>query len=214
MLVFFALARVPEATAASYRILVMPDTAKPQNEVAPELFARVEQGDAAAKDELFAHCYAELKRLARGRLVHTSHSATLDTTSLVHDVYLKLANMGGIATTSRGHFMAYAARTMRSLIIDIIRSRGAEMHGGNATHLSLDTDLSERLAADEASVLGIHETLDQLAEVDLRLVQVVEMRYFAGFTDDEIAKSLGVNVRTVSRDWQRARVLLAAALRS
>lgn len=192
----------------------MRDTTNPADIIAPALFARVEQGDAAAKDELFAHCYPELKRLAHMRLTNTSHSATLDTTSLVHDVYLKLANMGGIATTSRGHFMAYAARTMRSLIIDIIRSRGAEMHGGNATHLSLDTDLSERLADGEISVLDIHGTLDQLAEVDPRLVQVVEMRYFAGFTDDEIARSLGVNVRTVSRDWQRARVLLAAALRS
>ena len=192
----------------------MSRTDPPSTEISPELFARVEQGDAAAKDALFAHCYPELKRLAHMRLTHTTHSATLDTTALVHDVYLKLANMGGIATTSRGHFMAYAARTMRSLIIDIIRSRGAEMHGGNATHLSLDTDLSDRLAADEVSVLDIHGTLDQLAEVDPRLVQVVEMRYFAGFTDDEIAAALGINARTVTRDWQRAKVLLAAALRT
>ena len=105
---------------------------------ANDLLTRVEQGDAAAKDALFAHCYPELKRLAHSRLLYTNRSATLDTTALVHDVYLKLANMGGIAMTSRSHFMAYAARTMRSLIIDIIRARGAEMRGGNAQHLSLD----------------------------------------------------------------------------
>ena len=181
---------------------------------ANDLLMLVEQGDAAAKDALFAHCYPELKRLAHSRLLYTNRSATLDTTALVHDVYLKLAGMGGIAMTSRSHFMAYAARTMRSLIIDIIRARGAEMRGGNAQHLSLDTDLSDRLSQSETVVLDIHGALDQLAEVDPRLVQVVEMRYFAGFTDDEIAASLDVSVRTVRRDWQRARVLLAAALGS
>jgi RNA polymerase sigma factor (TIGR02999 family) len=177
-----------------------------------DLLARVGQGDAAAKDELFAHCYPELKRLAHSRLMQTNRSATLDTTSLVHDVYLKLAKMGGIATSSRGHFMAYAAHTMRSLIIDMIRARAAEIRGGNAPHVSLDTDLSDRLGQSEDNVLDIHGALDQLAQVDPRLVQVVEMRYFAGFSEQEIAASLGVAERTVRRDWQRARVLLSAAL--
>ena len=181
---------------------------------ADDLLTRVGHGDATANDLLFAQCYPELKRLARSRLLHTNRSATLDTTALVHDVYLKLTNMGGIAMTSRAHFMAYSARTMRTLIIDIIRARGAEMRGGNAQHLSLDTDLSDRLGPAETTVLDIHGALDQLGEVDPRLVQVVEMRYFAGFTDEEIAASLDVSVRTVRRDWRRARVLLAAALES
>ena len=180
--------------------------------IATDLLSRVQQGDAAAKDELFIHCYPELKRLAHSRLLYTNRSATLDTTALVHDVYLKLVNMGGIATESRGHFMAYAARTMRSLIIDVLRARAAEIRGGNAPHLSLDTDLSDRITKSEDNVLDIHRALDKLAEVDPRLVQVVEMRYFAGFSEQEIAASLGVAERTVRRDWQRARVLLAAAL--
>lgn len=177
-----------------------------------DLLNRVDQGDANSKDELFAHCYPELKRLAHSRLLYTNRSATLDTTALVHDVYLKLIGMGNIAISSRAHFMGYAARTMRTLIIDIIRARGAEMRGGNAQHLSLDTDLSDRLSQSETAVLDIHGALDQLAEIDPRLVQVVEMRYFAGFTDEEIAATLDMSVRTVRRDWQRARVLLAAAL--
>ncbi len=184
----------------------------PENHDSTDLLARVNDGDVAAKDELFTHCYPELKRLAHARLVNTHHSATLDTTALVHDVYLKLNAMGGIAATSRGHFMAYAAHTMRSLIIDALRARAAEIRGGNAPHLSLDTDLGDRIGKPEDNVLEIHEALDQLAAVDPRLVQVVEMRYFAGFSEAEIAALLGVAERTVRRDWQRARVLLAAAL--
>ncbi|MEP7154885.1 MAG: ECF-type sigma factor [Betaproteobacteria bacterium] len=195
----------------------MTRDASPSPGNATDLMVRVRDGDVAAKNELFTHCYPELKRLAHARLLHTNRSATLDTTALVHDVYLKLANMGGIATESRGHFMAYAAHTMRSLIIDVIRARSAEMRGGNAQHLSLDTDLGERLVqapegAGMESVLDIHAALDQLSAVDPRLVQVVEMRYFAGFSEQEIADVLGITERTVRRDWQRARVLLAAAL--
>ena len=177
-----------------------------------DLLSRMQLGDAAAKDELFAHCYPELKRLAHSRLLQTNHSATLDTTALVHDVYLKLAGMGGIAANSRGHFLAYAAHAMRSIIVDMLRARAAEIRGGNAPHLSLDTDLGERLGKSETDVIDIHIALDQLAKVDERLVRVVEMRYFAGFSETEIAVALGITERTVNRDWQRAKVLLAATL--
>jgi RNA polymerase sigma factor (TIGR02999 family) len=125
---------------------------------------------------------------------------------------LKLSGMGGISLESRGHFMAYAAHVMRSLIIDMIRARSAERRGGNAPHLSLDTDLSERIGDGAHEVLNINSALEQLAKVDPRLVQVIEMRYFAGFSEGEIAASMGVSARTVRRDWQRARALLAAAL--
>lgn len=177
-----------------------------------DLLARMREGDASAKEALFSLCYPELKRLAHIRLLDTHRGATLDTTSLVHDVYLKIANMGGIAMRSRGHFMAYAAHTMRTLIIDIIRTRAAERRGGNAPHLSFDVDLEGRLVKDEDQVVDVSDALDQLAKVDERLVQVVEMRYFAGFSEQEISTILGVNERTVRRDWRRARVLLAAAL--
>jgi RNA polymerase sigma factor (TIGR02999 family) len=181
-------------------------------ETQAELIARVRAGDPAARDALFAQCYPDLKRLARQRLLDAHRGPSLDTTSLVHDAYLRIARMGGIPVSTRGHFMAYAAHAMRSIVIDLIRSRAAEVHGGAATHLSLDTDLGERLASDEADVLHVHEALEQLAQVDQRLVKVVEMRYFAGFSEQEIAAALGLTERTVRRDWQRARALLAAAL--
>jgi RNA polymerase sigma factor (TIGR02999 family) len=171
-------------------------------------------GPESPHDELFAACYPELKRLARMRLSDTDRGATLDTTALVHDAYLKLTGMSGFAPETRAQFMAYAAHTMRSIIVDAVRSRAAEMHGGGAQHLPLDTDLSEKLAGNEARVLDVHRALDRLAEVDTRLVQVVEMRYFAGFSEEEVARSLGLTDRTVRRDWQRARVLLAALLGS
>jgi RNA polymerase sigma factor (TIGR02999 family) len=181
-------------------------------EASPELIERVRGGDPAARDALFALCYPDLKRLAHQRLLDANRGPSLDTTSLVHDVYLKIANMGGIPVATRAHFMAYAAHAMRSVVIDIVRSRAAEVHGGGATHLVLDTDLGERLAGEEADVLHVHEALEQLAQVDERLVKVVEMRYFAGFSEQEVAATLGVTERTVRRDWQRARALLAAAL--
>lgn len=180
---------------------------------APEdLIERLRAGDAAARDALFAQCYPDLKRLARARLADTHRGPSLDTTSLVHDVYLKLAGMAKLPVESRGHFMAYAAHAMRTHVIDIVRSRAAEMHGGGAPHVPLDTDLGERLANDESELVRVHEALESLAQVDARLVQVVEMRYFAGFTEEEVANALGVTDRTVRRDWQRARALLAAAL--
>lgn len=181
-------------------------------EATAELIERVRAGDPGARDALFASCYPELKRLARQRLLDTPRGPSLDTTSLVHDVYLKIANLGGIPVTSRSHFMAYAAHAMRTIVIDLLRSRVAGIHGGGAAHVPLDTDLGDRLAGDEAQVLHVHEALDQLAQVDERLVRVVEMRYFAGFSEREIASALDVTERTVRRDWQRARVLLAAAL--
>ena len=101
---------------------------------------------------------------------------------------------------------------MRSIIVDMLRARAAEIRGGNAPHLSLDTDLGERLGKSETDVIDIHIALDQLAKVDERLVRVVEMRYFAGFSETEIAVALGITERTVNRDWQRAKVLLAATL--
>ena len=171
-------------------------------------------GSTPAIDEIFSRCYPELKRLAHARLAGIDRGSTLDTAALVHDVYVRLASVGGVVVESRPQFMAYAARTMRSLIVDIVRARAAEVHGGQAQHVALDTDLAEKLGAKQDDVLEIHRALEQLGEVDDRLVRVVEMRYFAGFSQVEVAQSLDLTERTVRRDWQRARVLLAAMLAS
>jgi RNA polymerase sigma factor (TIGR02999 family) len=120
--------------------------------------------------------------------------------------------MGGIAVGSRGQFMAYAARTMRSVIVDVVRSRAAEKHGGLAQMVPMDTDLGEKIAGEQRQLLDVDRAMLKLREVDERLVKVVEMRYFAGFSEAEVAATLDVTTRTVRRDWQRARLLLAAAL--
>jgi RNA polymerase sigma factor (TIGR02999 family) len=120
---------------------------------------------------------------------------------------------GGVQIADREHFMAYAATTMRNIVIDFVRRRKAERRGGDAEHVTLDTLASEQLgAASDDEILDVHEALQTLAEVDSRLVRVVEMRYFAGLTDLEIASALNITDRTMRRDWERARLLLAQML--
>ena len=101
---------------------------------------------------------------------------------------------------------------MRSVIVDFARARQAERRGGAADHVVLDTELSDKLAAPESDVLRVHQALETLAQADERLAQIVEMRYFAGMTEIEIAEVLGLSERTVRRSWEKARLLLIAAL--
>jgi RNA polymerase sigma factor (TIGR02999 family) len=103
---------------------------------------------------------------------------------------------------------------MRSIIVDFVKQRRADRRGGGALHVTLDTNVIEALHASEEEILRISEALDDLSKSDARLVQVVEMRYFAGLSEEEIALSLGITDRTVRRDWQKARLLLSAALES
>jgi RNA polymerase sigma factor (TIGR02999 family) len=154
--------------------------------------------------------YTELRRLARSRLAGAGPFTLLDTTALVHESYLRLQRGGSLEVNDSEHFLAYAASTMRSVVVDYIRRRRAERRGGGAPHVTLDTQ--EPAAACEDEILDVHEALEVLAGVDARLVQVVEMRYFGGLTDIEIGEALGVTDRTVRRDWERARLLLADVL--
>ena len=178
-----------------------------------ELIHRAQSGDADAVDALFAATYGDLRRLARARLRASGHRATLDTSSLVHESYLRFASSGQLALEDRVHFMRWAGRVMRSVIVDFARQRKAARRGGDADRVTL----TERLAPDrmrpEDEILGVHEALEQLATIDPRMVQVVELRYFGGMTDAEIGESLGVTDRTVRRDWEKARLLLREALR-
>jgi RNA polymerase sigma factor (TIGR02999 family) len=162
---------------------------------------------------LFPSLYAELRRLARSRLAGGGRPTLLDTSALVHEAFMHMQKNGGAQVSDREHFMAYAATTMRNIVIDFVRRRKAERRGGGAEHVTLDTHAAEQLgAASDDEILDVHEALQTLAEVDPRLVRVVEMRYFAGLTDLEIASALGVTDRTVRRDWERARLLLAEML--
>jgi RNA polymerase sigma factor (TIGR02999 family) len=161
---------------------------------------------------MFPALYSELRRLARSRLASGGRHTLLDTSALVHEAFMRMQRDGGVALKDREHFMAYAATTMRSVVIDFVRRRSAERRGGDVEHITLDTRASEAIGSTDDEILAVHEALQTLAQVDARLVSVVEMRYFAGLTDLEIGAALGVTDRTVRRDWERARLLLAELL--
>ena len=162
-------------------------------------------------EQLFSALYEELRRLAHARLQRSEPLTLLDTTSLVHETYLRVLKAGPVDISERPRFMAYAARVMRSIIVDFIRQRHAERRGGDDPRVSLDTAAGS-IPTDAQEVLRVSEALDELAQVDERLAKIVEMRYFAGFTEQDIAAALGINVRTVRRDWQKARLLLSIVL--
>ena len=180
-----------------------------------DFLRRAQDGDEAAMRVVFDATYPELRTQARARLRRGPRNTLLDTTSLVHEAFLRFANSGRLHLSDRQHFLRYASHVMRSVIVDFVRERLAERRGGGAEHVTLNSEIRDGAStSDEAEILGVHEALEELAKVDARLVQVVEMRYFAGMTEPEIAVALGVNERTVRRDWQKARLLLADALKA
>ena len=177
-----------------------------------DLLRRVHDDDRAAIDDLFAFVYADLRRMAQARLARDATITLLDATSLVHEAYLRLQQVEHIDLGSRAEFMAYASRVLRSVIVDFARRRLAQRRGGDAVHLTLATEAADHIGADDTDILRVDEALRALADTDPRLRSVVEMRYFAGLSEQEIADALGVTERTVRRDWQRARLLLSVSL--
>ena len=181
-----------------------------------DLIRRVQAGDKVAFDALFHATYPDLRRLARERLGGGEREQLLDTTSLVHESYLRFAAAKQVRFEDRDHFMCYAARVMHSVIVDFVRERRAERRGGDLARITLTTrnllalDARAADAADE--ILRVHEALEELRVLDERLVKIVEMRYFGGMTEVEVAAALDVSERTVRRDWEKARLLLAEAL--
>jgi RNA polymerase sigma factor (TIGR02999 family) len=176
------------------------------------LLARVQGGDRAARDALFAAAYQDLRRLARSRLHDGGRNTVLDTTALVHESYLRLVQTGELELADRRAFFAYASRVMRSVIVDSARARLAERRGGDAQKLTLSTDLARDLGKDEEGIVRVDEALQTLETADARAARMVEMRYFGGYSDTEIAETLDVTVRTVQRDWEKAKLLLRAIL--
>lgn len=163
-------------------------------------------------DTLFESAYRELRQLARARLRSGGRDVLLDTTALVHESYEKMARGGEVRFPDRARFLVYAGRVMRSVIVDFARQRLSERRGGDAQHITLTTQIGGK-ATGEEEILRVHEALEELARVDERMAQVVEMRYFGGLTETEIAEVLGVTDRTVRRDWEQARLFLAEALK-
>jgi len=161
-------------------------------------------GDPAALGELFDLLYDQLRSLAHGR---SGRDASLNTTAVVHEVYLKLVGSRALSAEDRGHFLALSARAMRQVLVDRARRRAADKRGGGAAHEPLD---EARLDPDDraAELLELDGALERLFAADERLGRVVELRFFGGLTDEEAAGVLGVTDRTVRRDWRRARAFL------
>jgi RNA polymerase sigma factor (TIGR02999 family) len=180
------------------------------------LLRAAHDGDRQAADRAFALLYDDLQRLARSRLRREGDFTLLDTGALVHESYLRLQGgpQAGSAPSfaDRDHFLAYAARVMRSVVVDLVRARRADRRGGDAAHVTLSTTLVGALPSQQDEVLQVHEALESLAALDERLARVVEMRYFGGLTEAEIAQALGVTERTVQRDWHKARLFLSTAI--
>jgi RNA polymerase sigma factor (TIGR02999 family) len=173
----------------------------------------IESRDARAVrvERFVADNYDELRRIAHSRLYRSGQITLLQTTDLVSEAYLRLVNAASFDPRDRPYFLAYAARTIRSVIVDFVRSRGAQRHGGGAVHVTLVTGLADEPVG-EAAILGIDAALAELRELDEHLASVVEMRFFAGVSEEEIAQALGISERTVRRHWEKARRLLATIL--
>jgi RNA polymerase sigma factor (TIGR02999 family) len=126
---------------------------------------------------------------------------------------LRLQRKGAMELDDKAQFLGYAARAMRSIVVDFVRRRASERRGGGLQRAGLSPELAPAADPREEQVLRVHDALGELALVDERLVRVVEMRYFAGMTEEDVAQALGLSLRTVSRDWEKARLFLAASLR-
>ena len=175
-----------------------------------QLLIDARQGDEAAFDSLFEHVYGELRRLARAQLRRRSGN-TMQTTELVHEAYLRLFDDRRVSAADRVHFLSLAARAMRQILVEHFRARRADKRGGGAVHAEIDAIQVAALERGD-TLLAIDDALEQLADRDARLGQVVEWKFFGGMTEPEIATALGVSVRTVSNDWRRARAWLTIAL--
>ncbi|MBN8884804.1 MAG: sigma-70 family RNA polymerase sigma factor [Rudaea sp.] len=156
--------------------------------------------------------YAELKVLARLRIRDSGSARLIDTTALVHESWLKLSAVEHLSMDHRGQFFAYVGKVMRSVIVDIAKARGRQKRGGGAGDVTLELSTGPDAALATSEPVRLDEALRELEARVPRLGQVVEMRYFAGLSENEIAEALGVNERTVRRDWDKARLLLREIL--
>jgi RNA polymerase sigma factor (TIGR02999 family) len=175
--------------------------------------ARMQGGDQAARDVVFSMAYQELRRLAHSRLRDGGRNTVLDTTALIHESYLRFVQTGELKIEDWRAFFGYASQVTRSVIVDSARARMAERRGGDVQKMTLYTDLEPDLDQDEEGILQVHEALQELEKADARAAQMVQMRYFAGYSDKEIAETLDVTERTVQRDWEKAKVLLRMILK-
>jgi len=179
-----------------------------------QLIRTADAGDPAAASELFAALYRELHAIAERQLHSGGPELSLGTTTLLHETYLNIVAREGVVFATRAHFLGYAARAMRGLMIDYARRRRAKKRGGEFHVTSWG---AESVAADGSPAFGNLEelgtALDKLATIDPGLAQLVDLHFFCGFSFGEVAELRGVSGRTVQREWRKARLLLYRALR-
>jgi RNA polymerase sigma factor (TIGR02999 family) len=178
-----------------------------------DLIASADGGDPAAAEALFGALYRELHQLARRELAKGGGSQlSLGATTLLHEAYLDMSGRAGTTFPDRPRFMGYAARVMRSLIVDHARRRRALKRGGAFEITALETGV-DVAAAPVAELDALSAALDELGALDPRLALVVDLKFFCGFSFVEIAAMQGLTDRTVQRDWEKARIFLLGALR-
>lgn len=178
-----------------------------------DVLTELRSGDQRALDQVVARAYQELRAIAHQRLIARGRGGSLSTTALVHEAYLKLVDQSRAQVQDRAHFLALASLAMRHVLVDRARERATLKRGGARRLITFD---EEQVTVDDQAeaVLQLNEALERLRAWDARLARVVECRFFGGLTEPETAEALGLTVRTVQRDWVKARVLLRHALAS
>ena len=178
-----------------------------------ELLQRSHAGDAGALQQLYARLYPEIKRVARARLAQSGGVTGLDTTALVHEGFLRIADQAGLQGSSRGQFFAYVGQVLRSVVIDHLRAEGRDKRGGALPHLTLSAAVDVAgPTADVTELIALDRALSRMRDIDGPLYELLEMHAFAGVPIAEIAALRGVATRTVDRDLLKARLLLQSLL--
>jgi len=177
-----------------------------------ELMTAAESGDRAARDRLFATLYDDLRQLARRELQRQGGAQQVSATTLVHEFYSALAEREGLSFPDRARFLSYASRAMRGFIIDSVRDRLALKRGG-AFHITQFDTRAADVVADPVGLQRVSEAIDELAAIEPRLAEVVDLKYFCGFSFAQIAAMTNLSERTVQRDWEKARLLLYDTLK-
>jgi len=175
-----------------------------------ELLAEARDGDGSKLDAVFVELYPELKRLAAARVAALSPGGTLSVTALVHETYIKFLGSGSFDVRDRRHFFACAAKVMREILVDYLRASSAAKRGGGIRPLTLPSQIDG--GAFDTDLLDLNRAMDDLDQVNPKLRLVAELRYFAGLSCEAVAELEACSVRTVHREWQRARAFLMARL--
>jgi len=181
----------------------MPD---PKGEIT-RLLQELAGGDDSAFDRLVPLVYEDLRHIARRYMHRQGSTITVDTTGLVHEAYLRLVDQTRLQWKDRDHFLSVYSVVMRNLLVDMARKRQAAKRGGDQQRITFDDNLG-RIDEQADRLIALDEALTRLADLETRLAHVVECRFFAGLTEDETARALGVTTRTVQRDWAKAKALL------